>query len=193
MEFIFVLSEWPKKVKTRDDRKACKPGGRKFGIEINFVLFFKYTKATKLNSLRKFILLQSMTKHFFIKFYYFRIFPFFAPPPCLFFFHRSGNTTDFNWCYKCAKSTTAKTQTFITQCHRREVLSPAILCSSFTCVIFSSLHCSPSSAILFPVAFLHQTTTTTKKKKKKKKKKWKAVCVLFNYFSFLLFLILFFL
>ena len=85
---LFVLSEWPKKkVKTRgDDRKACKPGGRKFGMEINFVLFFKYTKATQLNSLRKFLLLQSMKKHFFIKFYYFRFFPFFVPPPpCLFF------------------------------------------------------------------------------------------------------------
>ena len=35
---------------------ACKPGGRKLSIEINFVLFFFQTKATKLNSLRKFLL-----------------------------------------------------------------------------------------------------------------------------------------
>ena len=35
---IFVLSNWPEKVKTRSgDRKACKPGGRKFGMEINFI------------------------------------------------------------------------------------------------------------------------------------------------------------
>ena len=40
MEFNFVLSNWPKKVKTRSgDRKACKLGGRKFGMEINFVHF----------------------------------------------------------------------------------------------------------------------------------------------------------
>ena len=36
MKFNFVLS---KKVKARrDDQKACKPGGRKFGMEIYFVL-----------------------------------------------------------------------------------------------------------------------------------------------------------
>ena len=40
MEFNFVLSECLKEVNTRrDDGKVCKPGGRKFGMEINFVLF----------------------------------------------------------------------------------------------------------------------------------------------------------
>ena len=59
MELNFVLSEWLKEVKTRrDDWKVCKPGGRNFGREINFVLFFYFTKARKLNSLRKFLLLQ---------------------------------------------------------------------------------------------------------------------------------------
>ena len=43
MEFNFVLSEWLKEIKTRRDaRKVCKPGGRKFGMEINFVLFLLY-------------------------------------------------------------------------------------------------------------------------------------------------------
>ena len=40
LEFNFVLSEWLKEEKTRrDDRKVCKPRGRKFGMEINSVLF----------------------------------------------------------------------------------------------------------------------------------------------------------
>ena len=40
IEFNFVLSNWPEKVKTRSgDWKACKPDGRKFGMEINFVHF----------------------------------------------------------------------------------------------------------------------------------------------------------
>ena len=40
MELNFVLSEWLKEVKTRrDDWKVCKPGVRKFGMEINVVLF----------------------------------------------------------------------------------------------------------------------------------------------------------
>ena len=40
MEFNFALWNWPKKGKSRrDDRKACKPGGRKFGMDINFVHF----------------------------------------------------------------------------------------------------------------------------------------------------------
>ena len=39
----------------RDDRKVCKPHGRKFGMDINSVLFY-YTKATKLNSLWKCLL-----------------------------------------------------------------------------------------------------------------------------------------
>ena len=47
MELNFVLSEWLKKVKTRDDRKVCKPGGRKFGMEINFVLFLFYESYEK--------------------------------------------------------------------------------------------------------------------------------------------------
>ena len=39
MEFNFVLAEWPKRVNAgRDDRKACKPVGRKFGMDINFLL-----------------------------------------------------------------------------------------------------------------------------------------------------------
>ena len=42
MELNFVLSEWLKEVKTRDDPKVCKPGGRKFGMENNFVLFLFY-------------------------------------------------------------------------------------------------------------------------------------------------------
>ena len=43
MEFNFVLWNWPKKGKTRrGDRKACKPGGRKFGMEINFIHFQLY-------------------------------------------------------------------------------------------------------------------------------------------------------
>ena len=171
-----------KKVKTRgDDRKACKPGGRKFGMEINFVLFFKYTKATKLNSLRKILLLQSMTKHFFIKFYYFRFFPFFCPPPPLACFSQIRQHDRFQLMLQvCKVNNSQNLDIHHTMSSQR---------SSFTCVIFSSLHCSPSSAILFPVAF----NIKLKKKKKKKTKKWKAVCVLFNYFSFLLFLILFFL
>ena len=45
MEFNFVLSNWPKKGKARrHDRKACKPGGRKFCMEINFVLFSNIRK-----------------------------------------------------------------------------------------------------------------------------------------------------
>ena len=41
MELNFVLSNWPKTGKTRkDDRKACKPCGRNFGMEINFVQFW---------------------------------------------------------------------------------------------------------------------------------------------------------
>ena len=40
MEFNFVLSNWPKKGKSRRDYwKACMPGWRKFGMEIIFVLF----------------------------------------------------------------------------------------------------------------------------------------------------------
>ena len=40
MEFIFALSNRLKQVKTaKDDRKACKPGGRRFGKEIIFVHF----------------------------------------------------------------------------------------------------------------------------------------------------------
>ena len=48
--------KWLKEVKRRgDDRKVCKPRGRKFGMEI-IPYFFYYTKAMKLNSLRKFLL-----------------------------------------------------------------------------------------------------------------------------------------
>ena len=37
-----------KKVKTRiGDRKGCNPNGTKFGMEVNFVLFSKYTNATE--------------------------------------------------------------------------------------------------------------------------------------------------
>ena len=39
-EFNFLLAEWRKRVKARrDDRKACKPGGRKFGMEFNSYFF----------------------------------------------------------------------------------------------------------------------------------------------------------
>ena len=49
MEFNFVLSNWPKRGKARrDNRKACKPGGRKFGMEINFVLFSNIRKLRNL-------------------------------------------------------------------------------------------------------------------------------------------------
>ena len=44
MGLNFVLSEWLKEVKTRrDGRKVCKPGGRKFGMELisNFFLFYE--------------------------------------------------------------------------------------------------------------------------------------------------------
>ena len=55
MEFNFVLSNRPKMINTRSgNRKACKPGGIKFVIRT----FFNYTKATKLNSIRKFHPLQ---------------------------------------------------------------------------------------------------------------------------------------
>ena len=55
MELIFVFSERTKKKKMKrqeagDYRNACKPGGRTFGMEINFRTFFNYTKAMKLNS-----------------------------------------------------------------------------------------------------------------------------------------------
>ena len=45
MEFNFVLSNLPKGRKARrDDQKGCKPGERKFGMEINFVLFSNIRK-----------------------------------------------------------------------------------------------------------------------------------------------------
>ena len=59
LHFVKALGNGAKKVKTFwphvTDRKACNRSGTKFGMEVNFVLFFKYTKATKLNSLRKFL------------------------------------------------------------------------------------------------------------------------------------------
>ena len=43
MEFKFIFSVFPKLEKTiRDYLKDCKPGGRKFGMEINFVIFFPF-------------------------------------------------------------------------------------------------------------------------------------------------------
>ena len=49
MELNFVLSNWPKTEKTRkDDRKACKPCGRNFGMEINFVHFWRIRKLRNL-------------------------------------------------------------------------------------------------------------------------------------------------
>ena len=50
MEFKFVLA-----VRQEEKERICEPGGRKFGMEVNLVLF-QFYEAAKLNSFRKFLL-----------------------------------------------------------------------------------------------------------------------------------------
>ena len=58
LELNFVLSEWLKEVKSRrDDRKVCKPGGSKFGMESNFILF------SILRKLRRYIPYENIFIH----------------------------------------------------------------------------------------------------------------------------------
>ena len=87
MEFNFVLPEWPKKVKTRgDDRKACKPGGRKFGIEINFVLLFQIYESYETKFPTKISSFTVHDKTFLHQILLLSYLSFFCPPPpCLFF------------------------------------------------------------------------------------------------------------
>ena len=54
---LYSQNDEKSKIKKRQ-LKAYKPGERKVSMEINFALFFNYTKAMKLNSVRKFLLLQ---------------------------------------------------------------------------------------------------------------------------------------
>ena len=164
-----------KRVKTRgDNRKACKPGGRKFGMEINFVLFFQIHESyeTKFSmKISSFTVHDKLFLHQILLLSHLVFFPFLSPPPpCLFFTDQA--TRQISTDATCVQSQQQPKPGHSSCNHRSSQRSP------FTCVIFSSLHCLPSSAILFPVAF--------NIKLKKNKNKWKAVCVLFNYFSFLI-------
>ena len=89
MEFIRTLGMTKKKVKTRgDDRKACKPGGRKFGMEINFVLFFQIYESYETKFPTKVSSFTVHDKTFLHQILLLSFLSFFCPPPCLFFTDR---------------------------------------------------------------------------------------------------------